>query len=138
MENIVIETGEREYSLNDKCTVRFNPADPSFADRLYSAFDDLRAKQEAKDVDTKKLSNREMFDYLGRLNTEMRETIDGIFGQPICAQLFGDISVYAIANGMPIWFNFVVAILDELEESVKREKVLYSEKLVKYTNKYRK
>lgn len=136
MEKITIETGEREYSLNDRCTVRFNPADPQFADRLYTAFDELRARQDERDAAAEKMTARERFDYLRKLDAEMRETIDGVFEQPVCAALFPNISVYAAAGGCPVWLNFVLAIMNELEESVKREKELHSGKLAKYTKKY--
>ena len=36
MKELTLNTGEIEYRLNDKCTVRFNPTDPAFADRIYS------------------------------------------------------------------------------------------------------
>lgn len=136
MERITIETGEREYSLNDKCVVRFNPADPNFADRLYTAFDGLKAKQDERDNAPQQMTARERFDYLRKLDTEMRETIDGVFNQPVCDALFENISVYAIAGGCPAWLNFILAIMDELEEGVKREKAFHSEKLAKYTKKY--
>lgn len=137
MEKLTIETGEREYSLNDKCTVVFSPSDPKFADRLYTAFETLKKKQEAKDIDVDKLSTRERFDYLNELDKEMRETIDSVFQQPVCAELFSGVSVYAIAGGAPIWMNLIFAVMDKLDESIKREKALHSEKLEKYTKKYR-
>ena len=67
----------------------------------------------------------------------MREIIDGVFGQPVCAPLFGGVSVYAIAGGAPLWMNFILAIIDELDDGVKREKAFHSEKLAKYTQKYK-
>ena len=134
MKELKNETGVEEYDLNGKCKVYFNPADPAFADRIYTAFDKLKGKQ--GDKDTSGMSARETFDYLRALDEEMRETIDSVFEQPVCAELFGSMSVYAGAGGTPLWMNFMLAVIDELDEGVKREKAFHSEKLAKYTKKY--
>lgn len=63
-----------------------------------------------------------MFDWLRNMDAEMRETINGVFEQPVCEALFGNVSVYAIADGAPLWMNLMVAIMDELDEGIKREK----------------
>lgn len=65
MKELTLNTGEIEYKLNDKCTVRFNPTDPAFADRIYTALDELSQKQERKDIDS--MTTRETFDYLRKL-----------------------------------------------------------------------
>lgn len=136
MKKVIIDSGVQEYSLNDKCSVFFNPVDTEFADRIYTAFDELRKKQEKRTLDLEKMTTRETFDYLKRLDREMRDTIDGVFGQPVCEPLFGSMSVYASAGGTPVWMNLMLAIIDELDEGVKREKAFHSEKLAKYTKKY--
>lgn len=118
------------------CELSFNPSDPAFADRLYTAFDALKKKQDARDNNVEKMSAREMFDWMREMNAEMRETIDNVFGQPVCETLFGGTSVYASADGAPLWMNLMVAIMDELDEGIKREKAFHSEKLAKYTAKY--
>ena len=136
MTELNISTGVKEYRLNDKCTVFFNPSDPAFADRLYTAFEELKKKQDARDNDVEKMSARERFDWLSQMDKEMRETIDGVFGQSICEALFGRVSVYAIADGAPLWMNLMLAIMDELDEGIKREKAFHNERLAKYTKKY--
>lgn len=136
MTELKFSTGVKEYRLNDKCTVFFNPSDPAFADRLYAAFDDLKKKQDARDNDVEKMSARETFDWLSQMDKEMRDTIDGVFEQPICEVLFGRVNVYAIADGAPLWMNLMLAIMDELDEGIKREKAFHNERLVKYTKKY--
>lgn len=136
MKELSFETGLEEYRLNDQCVVRFNPSDPKFADRLYTAFDDLQKKQKANEDDLEKMSHREAFDYLNGLDAEMREVIDGVFGSPVCAALFSDVGVYACAGGSPLWFNLMMTLISELDEQVKREKALQDEKILKYTKKY--
>lgn len=135
MKELNFENGLQEYKVKD-CLLYFNPADPSFADRIYTAFDALNEKQKKQSVDTEKLSTKETFEYLRQLDAEMREVIDGVFEQEVCKPLFGSMSLYASAGGSPVWMNFMLAIIDELDESIKREKAFHSEKLSKYTKKY--
>lgn len=134
MKELSFDTGLQEYRFNDRCTVYFNPADPAFADRIYTAFDALREKQEKKDVEN--LTTEETFAYLREIDTEMREVIDGVFEQEVCKPLFGSMSLYASAGGSPLWMNFMLTVIDELDEAIKREKAFHSEKLAKYTKKY--
>lgn len=137
MKELKIETGVQEYDLNGKCKVLFNPSDPAFADKLYTAFENLQKKQEKQQAEIENMTTRETFDYLNQLDIEMRSIIDGIFGQPVCDQLFGPLNVYAVAGGTPLWMNLVLAVMDELDEGIKREKAFHNEKLAKYTKKYR-
>lgn len=134
MRELKFESGLQEYRLNDKCTVYFNPTDPTFADRIYTAFDNLKEKQGKRDVEN--MPTEEIFAYLRQLDAEMRAVIDGVFEQEVCKPLFGSMSVYASAGGSPVWMNFMLSVIDELDESIKREKAFHSEKLSKYTKKY--
>lgn len=136
MENLNIDLGIKEFSINDKCVLCFNPADPAFADRIYTAFDTLKKKQDGKSADLENLPTEKAFEYLRQLNTEMRETINGVFEDDVCTPLFGRMSVYASAGGSPLWMNLMMAVIDKLDEGVKREKAFHSEKLSKYTKKY--
>ena len=131
-----ITTVGQEYILIDNCTVYFYPSDPAFADKLYTAFDALKKKQDARDDNVEKMSAREMFDWLRNMDAEMRETINGVFEQPVCEALIGNVSVYAIADGAPLWMTLMDAIMAELDEGIKREKAFHSEKLAKYTAKF--
>lgn len=136
MKELSFDSGLQEYRFNDKCTLYFNPADPAFADRIYTAFDALKEKQEKRSVDAEKLTPKEAFAYLRQLDAEMREVINGVFEQEVCTPLLGSMSLYAMAGGSPVWMNFMLTIIDELDESIKREKAFHSEKLSKYTKKY--
>lgn len=136
MKELSFDSGLQEYSFNEKCTLCFNPADPAFADRIYTAFDALKEKQRKQNVDADKLTAKEAFEYFRQLDAEMREVINGVFEREVCTSLFGSMSLYAMAGGSPVWMNFMLTIIDELDESIKREKAFHSEKLSKYTKKY--
>ena len=44
----------------------------------------------------------------------------------------------ALSGGLPLWANLLLAIMDEMDESVSREIKLSDERLAKYTKKYHK
>lgn len=65
----------------------------------------------------------------------MREIIDGVFG-PISESVFGEMSVYAVAGGLPVWCNFLLAVIDEVDTTFAREKKATNPRIAKYTAKY--
>ena len=68
----------------------------------------------------------------------MRGIIDGVFGDGLCNKIFGDVSLYASADGLPVWQNFILAVIDLFDEATKREAALSNEKIQKYVKKYHK
>ena len=52
--------------------------------------------------------------------------------------LFGGMNVYALANGLPVWCNLMLAVMDEIDSSFAREQKATNPKLQKYLNKYQK
>lgn len=139
MAEIKFDTGVVTYSLNDKCEVAFNPTDSSFVERLYCAFEELDKKQESYKVQVEKLANkREIFDFARECDTEMRKIIDGVFAQPVCDTLFGGMNVYSVANGLPVWCNLMLAVMDEIDTTFAREQKLTNPRVAKYTSKYHK
>lgn len=110
------DTGLVEYDLNGAATVSFNPTDESFTSKLYDAFGRLDGLQEA-------LSGESAGDVLkrfGDLDAEMRATIDGLLGEGV-ADATIPMNCYSIANGLPVWCNLMLALLDEVTEAYERE-----------------
>lgn len=138
MADILFDSGLVEYNLNGKCKVTFNPTDMSFIERIFSVFDTLDEKQEAYKADIDGKDGKEIFDIARQMDTEMREIIDSVFGEDVCEPLFGEMSVYAVASGLPIWANLFLAIMDEMDSAFAREKKLTNPRIQKYTAKYSK
>ena len=136
MNALNFDTGVVKHSINGKYEVEFNPTDVAFAERLGKAFDDLERKQEAKRQEIESASASEVFDLARKWDAEMRDVIDGVFGGPLCASVFGETSVYALANGMPLWANLMLAIMDEMDAAIVREKKATDPRIQKYTKKY--
>lgn len=139
MPEIKFDTGLVTYSLNGKCDVTFNPTDSAFVERLFRVFDALDKKQESYKVEIKKLSDKKkVFGIAKDRDAEMRGMIDEVLGVPACDALFGGMNVYAIADGLPVWCNLMLAIMDEIDTSFAREQKLTNPRIAKYTAKYHK
>lgn len=71
-------------------------------------------------------------------DAEMRGIIDGVFEAPVSESVFGGMNVYAIANGLPVWCNLMMAVMDEIDTTFTREQKLTNPRISKYTAKYQK
>lgn len=134
------DLGIKEYTVKGakgKTVIRFSPTDANFARRAYETFTVLEKKQkERAEIINEKTSSEEAFEFTKRIDEEMRNSIDELFGCPVCEGVFGTINLYSMAGGSPVWLNFMNAILEQFDENIKRERYLVSEKAKKYTNKY--
>jgi hypothetical protein len=139
MNNLNFETGLVTYSVNGTREVSFNPTDSYFVERLFSAFEALDKKQDAYRAEVEKAANkREIFEIARKRDEEMRGIIDGVFGQPVCADVFGGMNTYSIAGGLPVWCNFMLAVIDEIDTTFAREQKMTNPRIAKYTAKYSK
>ena len=132
MSELHFSTGVREYTINDVCTVHFNPTDSYFVERLYNTFEALDKKQEKFRAQIDGMTdNREIF----RVS---RANVNAVFGKDVCGELFPDMNVYAMADGLPGWANFLLMIIDEVDGSAQAEQKRTSARVDKYLAKYRK
>lgn len=139
MKELNFESGLVTYSLNGKCEVSFNPTDSNFVERLYAAFEELDKKQEGYRAQIEKMADkREIFDFARERDTEMRGIIDSVFDAPVSEAVFGGMNVYAVAGGLPVWCNLMLAVMDEIDTTFSREQKLTNPRIAKYTSKYRK
>lgn len=138
MKELNFETGLVTYNLNGKCEVSFNPTDSNFVERLYSALEELDKKQEDYKSRAEGLDGRAMFDFARERDAEMRGIIDGVFECPVSDALFGGMNVYAVAGGLPVWCNLMLAILDEIDAAATREQKTTNSRVAKYVAKYQK
>lgn len=139
MKELVFDTGLVTFNVNGVCEVSFNPTDSEFVKRLFDAFDTLDKKQDAYKAEVEKIADKkEVFEIARRRDKEMREIIDNVFGVPVSDSLFGSMNVYALANGLPVWCNLMLAIMDEVDTTFAREQKATNSRVKKYTDKYHK
>lgn len=139
MNTLNFETGLVTFSVNDKAEVSFNPTDSNFVSRLFDAFDRLAKKQEARKNEVSKLSDpAEAFELARQQDKEMRDMIDAVFEKPVSDDIFGSMSAYALAGGLPLWCNFLMAVIDQIDATMVQEKKLTNPRIDKYMAKYHK
>ena len=135
---INVATGVVRYSINDAVEVAFNPTDAEFIRRLFEVFDALDGKQEAYKAAINKAQKREVFDLSRKFDADMREMVDGALGAGVCDAVFGGMCLYALADGLPVWANLMLALLDEVDSVFAREQKQTNVRLQKYSAKYKK
>ncbi len=137
MKELNFETGVVEMSVNGGRSICFNPADIGFADTLYG----LLGKIEAIESDTKKKRDKtddlaKFFDYARASDRRMREAVDSVFGEGFCGDVFQGVRLVALANGLSVIENFIFAVVDEMDESVRDNLAKRNDRIAKYTTKY--
>ena len=68
----------------------------------------------------------------------MRGLIDSVFSFGVCDPVFGSMNVYAMADGLPVWCNLMLAVLDIVKESFDREQKAIDPRVQRFLEKYRK
>lgn len=136
MKNLSFDTGLVTFTLNDACKVSFNPTDSFFVEKLFNTFDALDRKEESYRDQVSKMEKREIFDFARKRDQEMRALIDDLFGVPVCEALFGGMNVYSLADGLPVWTNLLMAVIDEVDTTFAREQKATNPRIQKYTAKY--
>lgn len=119
-------------------TVDFNPADNGFAESLYGLISKLSQIHEAmKKQYEEEADPAARFDISRAEDAKMRETIDSVFGEGFCRDVFKT-RMFALADGMTVVENFMFALLDEMDESVTENLAKRDARIKKYTEKYSK
>ena len=141
MPNLQVNLGVEEYSLNDRVTVSFNPTDMAFTERLTKAFEELEALQEkARDLVAAIDGDdpRPLFQDLRAIDKDMRQAVDRLFDQEVADALFQDVRLYAASEGLPVWNNLLLALVDEIDAAYRREKKAMDARIKKYTERFEK
>lgn len=138
MSELNFDTGLVTYKVNGQCEITFNPADVAFVKRLFNTFDGLSKRQDDIDVENTEIDGAALFELAEQRENEMRTEIDDIFGDAVCDKIFGKVSVYALAGGLPLWCNFLMAVIDKIDAAIEDEQKLASPRVAKYMAKYAK
>lgn len=139
MAEINFSTGVVEMSVNGKRTIRFNPSDVGFMETLYG----LMAKIEKDETEIQKKREKtddaaKVFDYFRSSDKRMRNTVDAVFGENFCNDVFDGVRLVAMdtVTGLTVIENFIFAVIDQMDESVRTSLEKRNASIAKYTEKY--
>ena len=138
MKQINFDLGLNEYDLGGKVTVKFNPTDVSFLEKLSDSFQYLDLIQEEIKLSREEVTDeKDVYNLAKNLDAKMRDIINALFGQDMCTPLFGEMNLFSSAGGLPVWANLMLAIADEVQASMDSELKQREARIRKYTEKYR-
>ena len=126
------------HGVNGECEISFCPTDMYFVEKIYDIFDNLDERQSKLEQAMSKAEGRGIFAVARKADEEMRKAIDGLLGENTCSMIYGNTHIYASADGLPLWADFLLAILDSMEAANIREKAATNPRIAKYTSKYHK
>ena len=139
MKSLNFPDGLEEYCLNDRVTIRFNPTDLGFLERLSKAFEALDALQDEVRQSRESITDdREVFPVARELDAKMRAILNELFDADICTPLFGGMNLFASSSGLPVWANLMLAISDEVQSAMQGELDAREARIAKYVAKYQK
>lgn len=135
-EELQVDDGLLCLSINGKSEVIFNPTDIGFIERIFTALEALDTRQNEMEARIHSAQLREVFEIARQADADMREAIDSVLGAGTCAAQFGEMNVYASAQGFPVWANLLFAILDRCESEAIAQQKQQHPRLAKYMAKY--
>ena len=138
MNQLNFATGIKTFSVNDGAAeISYNPTDPLFVEGVYDAFLSLADKYEAG-KDKKFEDNKAFFEYARARDKEAREAVDGLFGEGVSNGIFPGVSSYAMADGLPLWCNFLMAVIDTVPAELSTQIKASKPRVEMYLKKYQK
>ena len=128
MQELTIDTGVREYRVNGRGVLRFNPADPA----LYSRFLECNEKLEAIQKTVAEQQGPAALAELARADGELRRLLGGMFGDlDQLEAALGGAGLFALAeNGHTVLGNLLEAVWPEIEQHAMRRMQLRARQAV--------
>lgn len=131
--------GGKVYDLPNGETVSFDPCNAEFASAVVRAFSNCHkihqegTKELPQDVD-------ELYKATKKMAGDIRREIDAVFGDGVCDKACCGSSPISISDGLPVWMNFLMAVIDEIDANIpegeKRSRARVQQYMDKYSTKY--
>lgn len=132
MQELTIDTGVREYRVNGRGVLRFNPADPALYSRFLKCNEKLEAMQKTVAEHKAGPYGPAALAAMGRADEELRELLGEMFGD--LGQLeaaLGGAGLFALAeNGHTVLGNLLEAVWPEIEQHAMRRMQLRAQQAV--------
>ena len=131
MQNINFDDGFKTYVLNndESKIIKVNVTDFGIIDRFEKVRKDL---EELADKTTLTQSTDES--EMQQTDRIIREKINYIFGSDVSSAAFGSVYCFSPSNGMPVFVNFINAVMPVIEKEMKIETDKMQLNIDKYTS----
>ena len=128
MENIVFDSGIREFRINGAGVLRFNPSDPNLYSRFLSATDRIEALEKSLTAKAAALpdgDSKAALSLMEEADGAIKDILTEVFGKDNdFRKLLGDLNLLAVgANGQRLLINLLEALSPVLVEGAE----LYAE-----------
>lgn len=129
MQNIHFDDGFKTYVLNDDESkiIKVNVTDFGIIDRFEKVKKDLESL-----ADKTTLTQNNDESEMQQTDRIIREKINYIFGSDVSSAAFGSVYCFSPSNGMPVFVNFINAVMPVIEREMKIE----TDKMQLNINKY--
>ena len=127
MEKLIFDSGIKEYQINAKGVLRFNPGDPNVyarfmesAEKIKSIEQDMVAKANAVDRSSD-TAGEEFLRIMRENDLKMKEVLNGIFGhENNFEEILEGVNLMAVAtNGERVVTNLLAALRPIMESGAK-------------------
>lgn len=135
MSELNFQTGVKSYTVNGGEEITFEPGSALFANKVISAFERCQEATRNSGIDNAQ-DVEAACEATIALEKAVRAEINAAFGYDVCAKVFPGTSAIAIAGGLPVWVNFIMAVVDEIDCNMDDSQEKASERIRKYTDKY--
>lgn len=131
MQNIHFDDGFKTYVLNgdESKVIKVNVTDFGIVDRFEKVKKDLEHL-----ADKTTLSQSTDESEMQQTDRIIREKINYIFGSDVSSVAFGSVCCFSPSNGMPVFVNFVNAIMPVIEKEMQVETDKMQLNIDKYTS----
>ena len=131
MQNINFDDGFKTYVLNndESKIIKVNVTDFGIVDRFEKVKKDLEHL-----ADKTTLSQSTDESEMQQTDRIIREKINYIFGSDVSSAAFGSVYCFSPSNGMPVFVNFINAVMPVIEKEMKIETDKMQLNIDKYTS----
>lgn len=130
MQNLSFDNGFKTFSINndDSKTITINTSDVGIVDRLN------KVQGELEQLQSKIAKTNNNIAVISEVDNEIKAKIDYIFGAEISKTVFGSACCLSLANGKPIFENFLNAIIPIIKEDTEKEIEKMNADIEKYSD----
>lgn len=128
MEQLIFDSGIKEYQINGKDVLRFNPSDPNVYGRFVEAMDKIKAVEKKMVAKAKTIENKEsqesgesVIRIMCETDRQMKAILNEIFGRENdFDKLLEGVNLMAVAsNGKRVITNLIEALQPIMEQGAK-------------------